>query len=281
MKYFSAFFLFLCCFFVYSQEKKDSISNWNIKGEVTFLFNQSSFSNWTSGGEDAIASNININYDLNYKKGKINWDNKIITTYGLSYTSDDGYRKTNDNFEYNSLFGLKYSKYWFFSFLSNFKTQYARGYDYEKSPKETTSNFFSPAYLSLGPGMLWKKSDQLRVNLAPATTKTTIVSDEFSGNYGVEEGRNISYDIGFNLSAYYKVKLMKNVNMENIIALYSNYLINPQNIDLDYRMNLVFVINKYITSNITAHTIIDNNASSKVQFNQQFGLGINYLFHEK
>jgi hypothetical protein len=32
---------------------------------------------------------------------------------------------------------------------------------------------------------------------------------------------------------------------------------------------------------MTFHTIIDDNSSSKIQFRQLFGLGLNYSFHEK
>ncbi len=271
-------FVLLITSFAVSQEKKDTIFGWNAKGQIAFLLNQSSFSNWTSGGDNAVAVNMSVNYDFNYKKENLNWDNKIITSYGLSYTTNQGYRKTNDNFEYNSLLGIKSKNYWFFSFFLNFKTQYSRGYDYSKTPKIATSDLFSPAYVSLGPGMLWKKSDNLRINIAPATTRITVVSDDFSGQYGVEEGKNTNFGLGFNLSVFYKTSLMQNITMENIVALYADYLNNPQNIDIDYRMNVVFIINKYISTNITLHTIIDNNASSKVQFRELFGLGVNYLF---
>jgi hypothetical protein len=56
------------------ESKKDTISEqqWKIHGRFNFIFNQSSFSNWSSGGENTVAGNININYDFNYKKKNIN-----------------------------------------------------------------------------------------------------------------------------------------------------------------------------------------------------------------
>jgi hypothetical protein len=67
-----------------------------------------------SGGENTVAGNININYDFNYKKNNINWDTRIISSYGLSHISNKGNRKTDDRFELNSIFGLKTSSTWFF-----------------------------------------------------------------------------------------------------------------------------------------------------------------------
>ncbi|OSY88898.1 hypothetical protein WH52_04335 [Tenacibaculum holothuriorum] len=274
--------IFVCCSFtISSQEKKDSISKkWTINGKLTFLFNQSAFSNWVAGGNNTIAGNIAINYDFNYKKRNWNWDNKITSSYGLSYVTSQGVRKTDDRFEYNSLLGLKAQQYWYFSFFNNFKTQYTNGYDYKKTPKEKISSFLAPAYLSFGPGMLWKKSDNARINIAPATTRFTFVSDEFSGKYGVPEGKNSVFGLGFNLSAYYKFLIMQDVTMENILALYSDYLEKPQNIDIDYQMNFFVKVNKYLSMNIAFHAIIDDNASSKIQLKQVFGLGVNYLFHK-
>jgi hypothetical protein len=277
-------FLMLLAYASYSQEKQqDSLPKpkWKIHGRLAFIFNQSSFSNWASGGENTVAGNININYDFNYKKDNINWDSRIISGYGLSHLGEHGSRKTNDRLEINSLLGIKTSTYWFLSFIGNFRTQYTDGFDYNKEPKAVVSGFFSPAYLTFGPGMLWKKSDNLSINIAPATARYTFVSNSFSGQFGVKEGKNSAFSLGFNLSSYYKFQLMKNIEMENIITLYSDYLANVRNVDLDYQTNIRFKVNKNINMHMTFHTIIDDNASSRIQFRQLFGLGVNYSFHEK
>jgi hypothetical protein len=41
---------------------------WKSKGNVSLLFNQSSFSNWVAGGENNLSGTAGINYDFNYKK---------------------------------------------------------------------------------------------------------------------------------------------------------------------------------------------------------------------
>lgn len=283
MKKFVLFFFVLISLSIFAQEKKKAElqPKWKVKGRFGFLFNQSSFSNWASGGENTFAGNLNINYDFNYKKRNINWDTRLISGFGLSHLSEKGWRKTDDRFELNSVLGIKITKYWFFSFLGNFKTQYTEGFNYKIEPKESVSDFLSPAYITFGPGILWKKSDNLNMNIAPATARYTLVNDFFSGKFGVEEGRNTAFSLGFNLSGYYKFNLMENIQMENIITLYSDYLANVGNIDTDYQTNIHFKVNKSIKMQMTFHTIIDDNASSKIQFRQLFGLGVNYNFHDK
>ena len=275
--------LFFFISFSAQQKKKDTLPapTWKVHGRFAFIFNQSSFTNWASGGENTIAGDLNINYDFNYKKQNVNWDTRILTGYGLSYISEKGFRKTNDRFELNSLYGIRSRKNWFFSNFINFKTQYTRGYNYKETSKELVSAFFSPAYLSLGPGVLWKKSDNLNLNIAPGTARFTFVNDVFSGKFGVKEGENVAFSLGFNLSGYYKFSIMENIEMENILTMYSDYLDKPKNIDLEHQANIRFKVNKFIKMNLTVHTIIDANTSGKAQLRELFGLGLNYSFHQK
>ena len=262
-------------------ERKKLTKQWSVNGRVTFIFNQTSHSNWLAGGENNIAGNILINYDFNYINDKWKWDNKVITSFGSTHAKNQGFRKTDDRFEYNSILALESSEKWYFSFFSNFITQLSRGFDYSKDPKLEVSSILSPAYFSLGPGILWRKNKNIRVNIAPATSRFIFVSKNFSGLYGVPEGKKSVYGIGLNMSGYFKFKVMKDVTVENIIALYSDYIDKPQNIDINNQSNFQVEINKYLSMNLTLHLISDTNASSRVQFRQLFGLGLNYTFQKK
>ncbi|MGV1012789.1 MAG: DUF3078 domain-containing protein [Flavobacterium sp.] len=262
----------------------DLPDGWKKTGKITFLFNQSAFNNaWMAGGTSSMAGNFGLNYDFNYKKGAIVWDNKFIAAYGLTKLKGaERNTKTDDRLELNSLLGKKASGNWYYSAFLNFKTQMDSGFD----STETTriSHFFSPAYLQVGPGMLWKKSDNLKVNFAPATSRLIIVDDQFTRlgtSFGVEQGKTIRYEFGVSVSGYYKLNLMENVSMENILNLYSNYLDKPENVDVDYQMNLVMKVNKYMSANVSFQAIYDDNANpvkSEVQIREVFGLGINYGF---
>ncbi|UGU18237.1 DUF3078 domain-containing protein [Sinomicrobium kalidii] len=268
---------------------------WVRGGTVTFLLNQSAFSNWIAGGQNNIAGNLSLNYDFNYTKGDWTWDNKIIASYGLTKIKDENTRKTDDRLEFNSLLGKKATGYWSYSFFVNFRTQFTDGYDYTNDEEEefATSGFFKPAYLTFGPGMLWKKSNNLKFNLAPVTSKMTIltgevftydkasatfVSSDDVETFGVDPGDSFRYELGFYAAGYYKFNIMQNVSAENILSLYSNYLEDPQNVDLDYTLNLVMKINDYLSTNLTFQTIYDDNAYKGFQIREVFGLGVNFAF---
>ncbi len=267
----------------------DTTSNgWKRKGNIIFLFNQSNFNNWLAGGENNMSGNIGLNYDFNYKKDNLTWDNKLIASYGLLQTKNSDFqKKTDDRFEFNSVLGKKAIGYWYYSFFLNFRTQFAKGYIYGKDAngketREEYTNIFSPGYLTFGPGMFWKKSDNLKVNFAPLTSKVTIVDQNFTlpneAYFGVEEGESLRYELGFYASAYYKLDIVTNVSMENVLNLYSNYLEDPQNVDIDYTLNVVMRINRYLTTNLVIQTIYDDNAFRGFQTRQIFGLAANYGF---
>ena len=270
---------------VAAARKTDELPNgWKKSGKITFLFNQSAFNNaWMAGGTSSMAGNLGLNYDCNYKKGVIVWDNKFIAAYGLTKLKGaERSTKTDDRLEWNSLFGKQASGYWYYSAFLNFKTQMDSGFD----PTGTTrvSHFFSPAYLQVGPGMLWKKSDNLKVNFAPATSRLIVMDGQFTkldSSFGVEQGKTTRYEFGASISGYYKLNLMENISMENILNLYSNYLDKPENVDVDYQMNLVMKVNKYLSANVSFQAIYDDNANpvkSEVQIREVFGLGVNFGF---
>jgi hypothetical protein len=252
---------------------------WTKAGTFTFLLNQSSFDNWVAGGTSNISGTLGVNYDFNLLKGDWTWDNKLIAAFGITKIKGEDTQKSDDRFEWNSLLGKKASGNWYYSAFLNFKTQFADDLD---SDTEGPTKLFSPAYLQFGPGMLWKKSDNLKVNIAPATSKLIIVDKDLTlpmdAYFGVEEGKSTRYELGASLSGYYKFNIMKNVSMENILNLYSNYLEDPQNVDLDYTLNIVMTINKYLSANLAFQTIYDDNAFKGFQTREVFGLGVNYGF---
>lgn len=257
----------------------DKPNGWVKKGTFTFLANQATFNNWLAGGQSNISGNVGLNYDFNYKSGDWNWDNRLFAAYGLTKIKDQEMQKSDDRLEFNSLLGKKASGYWFYSAFFNFKTQLDSGFDLGSGIK--TSHFFSPAFFQFGPGMMWKKSDNLKVNIAPATSKLIVVHPHFTdlgSSFGVAQGDNTRFEFGAAVNGYYKFNLMENVTVENILNLYSNYLEDPQNVDIDYTLNIAMKINKSLSTNFAFQIIYDDNAFRGFQTRQIIGLGVNYGF---
>ncbi|MBV2225672.1 MAG: DUF3078 domain-containing protein [Sphingobacterium mizutaii] len=267
----------------------DTTKTWTIMGENTFLLNQSSFSNWAAGGVNSLAGNLIFNYDFNYKKDKWNWDNKLIAAYGQTYQKETDWRKNDDRFAINSLLGYQAAEKWYYTFFMNFNTQFANGYEYKDQIRgRKISAPFAPAYLSFGPGMAFKESDNFKINISPASARLVMVGAEsLRPDYGVDPDKFSRNEFGAALDAYYKVGLMENITFENILKLYSNYLQDPQNIDVDYLANLNLQVNRFISVNAAVQLVYDDNVNVPksdgtkgpgLQVRQILGAGVTYKF---
>ena len=97
-------------------------------------------------------------------------------------------------------------------------------------------------------------------------------------HFGVEQGKTFRYEFGASLTAYAKFNIAENVSVENILSLYSNYLDKPQNVDMDYTMNLAMKVNNYLSANLTFQAIYDDDAVKAFQIREAFGAGLTYKF---
>ena len=273
-------------------QSNDIPEKWKNSGNALFLVNQSSFSNWTSGGQSSISGTLKIDYNFNYSDNGWDWDTKVISNFGLNKISgSDFLKKTDDRIEINSVLGKKFNNdiigRWSYSSFFNFQTQFAKGYrfgrDANGNPNRTEkSRFFSPATVQLGVGMYWKKSKDLWVNLAPMTGKLILVNKRFTENlnenqtyFGVKKGGNSRFELGASIRSYYKSEIFENVTMENRLSLYSDYLDRPQNIDFDCTFNFIMKVNQYVSTNLIFQFVYDDNEIRRVQVREVLGVGLN------
>jgi hypothetical protein len=277
------------------KKPKEEHIGWEDKATFILLFNQSAFNyDWQGGGTSNIAGNTTLHYEFNYKKNSLTWDNRIIADYGLTFLKDEDFsRKTNDRIELNSRLGQKIRKsFWNYSLFVNFRSQFDKGYrftkdtDTEETIRTEETHFFSPAFIQIGPGLLWKKSDHLHINIAPVTSRMIFVDKEFTnvidyedGDYfGVDTGESSRFEFGGSLAAYSKYTMAKNITLEQLLNLYSNYIEDPANIDIDYTLNVNLLVNKYITGSFIFQVIYDDNATGGFQIREIIGLGLKYKF---
>ena len=280
---------------LFSQAETDSIKNplkWKRSGNGLFLVNQSSFSNWSSGGQSSVSGTIKINYNFNYYDNGWAWDTKLISRFGLNKIGGSEFlKKTDDKIEINSVIGKKFNNdiigKWSYSSFFNFQTQFAKGYVFSndangKAIRTEKSRFFSPATSQLGVGLYWKKNKDFWVNIAPLTAKLILVNRTFTEKlteketyFGVIKGANSRFEIGASIRSFYKAEVYKNITLENRLSLYSDYLDRPRNIDLDCTFNIVMKVNKSISTNLIFQFIYDDNEIQRIQIREVLGVGLN------
>jgi len=278
-------------FVLTAQEKADSVKDWKFSGLSTINFSQVSLSNWAAGGDNSYAFNGLVNLSLNYSKNKNDWANVLDLGYGIQKQGDQEYRKTDDHIDFLSKYGRKISKSFFISAILNFKTQMNEGKKYEADTSFVISEFMAPAYLTGALGMEYKPNEAFYAVLSPVAGKLTIVLDDTlsaRGSFGVDAGNKTRLELGGSVTIGVKKEILKNVTFNSTLGLFTNYLENAQNIDVDWKVLINMKINDYLSANLNTHLIYDddidyidddgNERGARAQFKEVFGVGLTYKF---
>ncbi len=278
---------------LFSQNDKDTIKHWKFNGSSALNFSQVALSNWAAGGENSIAGYAIFITRMLFSKNKLSWESNLDVGYGqISQRLTDGnryWKKTDDKIDFSSKLGINaFNKHWFYSSLSSFKTQMLPGYKYVND-SVLISDFLSPAYVLLSMGMDYKYK-KFSLFAGPFTGKLTIVNNDMlaeQGAFGVSKGKNQRLEAGGVLKLAFQDTLVKNVTVDTKLELFSNYLENPQNIDVEWDVLMTFKVNKYISANLQTRLIYDHDTkieeddgskAPQVQFKEIFGIGFAYDF---
>lgn len=295
-----------------AQEQGSDTSYWHRGFKGTLTFTQINLSNWAAGGENSISLNSFINVYLNHAKGRVRWENSLDLAYGFLDQKEVGTRKTDDKIQALTKIGYQLSAgdpKLFWSTGVGLTTQFARGFDFPND-SVSISRAFAPAYLVLSTGLEYKPSEKFSLMLSPVTGKMTFVRDQRLANAGafgvdaaefdllgtlVKEGKNFRAEIGTYLNINYKEEVWENVNLESRLQLFSNYLENFREIDINLDLTMLMKINKYLSANLTTQLIYDKDVEftklddsgvqvgveDKWQFKEIFGIGFSYAINSK
>ena len=301
----------LLSFYSYSQEDtlvvevEDTIvKNWHSSSLFGLNGTQSSFVNWNAGGRNNLSFLGFINASATFSKNKIKWDNNMSLAFGgVKYigvgSSSSVFEKTDDKIDVSSRIGYKLKDKLYLTFLSGFKTQMVDGFQYPDLVRVST--FMAPGYLNLGLGIEWPLSDDFSITLAPANAKFTFVKNQELANAGafgvrpaeyditsgdlIREGEDFRAEFGAYFNMKYKKEIAKNINMITNLVLFSNYLDNPQNIDVNADVLFAFKVNDWFSASLNwalkyDHDIlikdINGDIGPRTQFKSVIGLGISY-----
>ncbi len=271
--------------------RRDTLSVWKLKSLYSLSGTQSSFVNWNAGGRNNISLIGNIIASADYNKAKWNWSSDVTLAFGgIKYLDDVqgvDLQKTEDKIDLSSIVGMRISKRFLISLNSGFKTQFADGFTYPND-SVAVSKFMAPGYLNLALGTDYIKDANFSVFGSPFASKTTLVMDDSLsqlGAFGVEKGERIRHEFGAFIKLKWNSKLMKNIDMKSKIELFSNYLNNPENIDVNAELVFIFRVNSLFSATAQWNLVYDDdikirdkngNIGPRTQFKSVLGIGISY-----
>ncbi len=264
---------------------------WKTGGIANLNIAQGSLSNWAAGGDKfSLALNSNVNMYAFYEKGKHHWDNMLNLNLAYLNTTSLGTRKNDDRIDLLSKYGYKIAPKWNVGGLFSFRSQMLKGYTYNNDGTKTlTSKFMAPAYVLLSPGLEYKPNKNFSAFVSPATARWTIVMDDTlsaHGAYGVDPGKHVKTEFGAFASLIYMKEFNKVVSYNGRLDLFSNYLHNPQNVDVYFTNLLAMKLSKSFAITYSLDMIYDDdvklfgpqNNAPRLQLKSMLGIGIMYKF---
>ena len=282
---------------------KKSKRGWTTEGLFSFNVGQGGSRNWAAGSERfSLQGAAYLNYNANRKWRKNIWENSVNLSYALVNTNKLGFRKTDDKIDYVSMFRHQITKKdavvgigaWF-----NLRSQFHHGYDYNETPKRRISGLMAPGYLTLGPGFdIRSKSASLFVSpIAPRMILFTNRPYSFnyqggikpdgsqetplSWHYNVNPVRKVRFELGALISAKFKKEIAKNITYSTRADFFSNYVDDPQNIDVFWSNIFHLKVNNWLLVNYNFDLIYDddvklfgtNRNKAATQLRSQLGVG--------
>jgi hypothetical protein len=285
----------LITIFTLSVKAQDSVKKdtaWKFGGLFALTISQTAFSDWAAGGEPSYSANGRLGLFANYEKGKTLWENNLDVAYGKSKQGDNDIRKTDDILEFNSKFGYKAGKKWYYSAVLNAKTQLDDGFDYSDADSAILiSEFMAPFYLNLALGLDYKPNKYTSVFISPLNLKTVYVSDsKYALRYSIDSNGHVKNDFGAIIKFKYQKEVIKNMNFLTKLDLFSKYNLETMaDIDVNWEVLVTFKVFKVLSVNLNTLLIWDNDVRwdngagenetvTRIQFKEIFGAGIAYNF---
>ena len=278
-------------------EKKEPPKYWT-NGILTQIgFSQTSLTNWAEGGSANISLNALIDANANYAKDNMIWENRLKLSYGFIQSFDKNtplnqqFDKSDDRIQLDSKWGWQLVDKLYFSALFNFRTQMTPTYAFDTSTDPATrtlqSKFMAPGYVSLGLGINYKPFNFLSLNLSPATGNLVVVTEEsLRETYGnaIDQPVRAEFGAQFKMDINYAYKIFK---ISSALTLFSNYLENPDNIQVYWDVDASLALTKILTLTLRTNLIWDENIriadaegnlAPRVQFKEIVSLGLTWTF---
>jgi Protein of unknown function (DUF3078) len=283
---------------------------WTKRTQLGANLSGSGFSqSWQGGGVNNLGMGAVFNNKVMHFKGKGVFTNDIQLQLGflnnmpkVNGVVEREFRKNIDRLFVDSKYAQKINPKLNWYAGVNLLSQFLKGFDNSKTTRPVISSLFAPAFLSEGLGLEYKASPHLLLSFGGATLRQTFVMNDVvfentkkagknkAGkdtffSYGVEQGKRMLFEAGFQGVAAYDRNLTKNINLKG--RWQSFYAYAPVSKAIDHNVNVLLTakVNKYINFNVGLIGIFDRDQISKAdidanKFNStwQFNGGANLGF---
>ena len=233
---------------------------------INVQFSQVQLSQWAAGGQSSASLIAKLDQFWEYDGTTFGWDTELHAAFGLLHRPDENIiLKTDDRIELASKLGYRLKDKGALTALGSFRTQMAPGFaavNGVPDPSQVTSRFMAPGYLVVALGLDLKPTPTTTVFLAPFTSKSTYVLDDSlsaAGMFGVAPGEKARHEVGGYIRLGLKEQVTENVTYAVRLDLFSNYLEEPEAVDIFSDHVLTLKVNDWLSTTLGLTLIYDKD----------------------
>ncbi len=251
--------------------------------------------NWYQGGNNYLALLGNFLWDVQlnpvYHPNMI-FQSTVSYKLGLNSTEKTALHKysiSEDLFQYNLKFGYLAAGHWYYSFTTQFKTQFLN--NYPSDSWEKTASFLTPGNLTLGLGMTYtyqnpKKTLNFSASISPLSynLKTAINTKVDHTQFGMEQTQKTLHEFGSTAEVNFSWKFLDNVFYRTRLFLFTDY----KESNADWQNTLEIQFNKFFSTQLYINLRYDSTADrsldprwSRWMMKEILSLGLSYTFSTK
>ena len=259
-----------------------STQGWLLEWDLGFNGSQASYSNWAQGGSNNIAVTGSSLFKATYKQNKFTFDTSLNTRFGQAKIDGDGVRKTDDKLEFRNRlsYELRHNHLDINLFGSiNFRTQFDRGFDYDKGPGGTDlyiSNFMAPGYLTENIGLSFVPAKDLALEIGMALQQTFITKEELRASYKFDPDESVRNEGGVTLAATYVMRIAENLSLNTSLETFTGVSKSIKSTDFIFRNQITGRINSFMNAGLRFDVAYDDDFSEDLQVAQVLTVGVSF-----
>ena len=255
----------------------DTLDGWAFDWIAGVNGSQSTFKNYSRGGEDNVAATMFSLLNGAYKKGNITYGFVINLRYGVTKIDGEDTRKTDDRIAVrNRLAMILNDSNTLNGFAEvGFLTQFYNGFVFNDDGTRTLiSDFFAPAYFTENVGIAYTPADYVSFEGGLGLKQTYVGQDALGPNFGVDPGENILAEGGLTTGISFKKDVLTNVGYVTRFETFTNLNKSVNSTDISWVNEVVGRINKYLTASFQFELLYDDDITTELQTRQVLSAGL-------
>jgi len=242
----------------------------------TLTATQVAFTDWTQGGENALAWGLGLDGKSTLDQPHTNWANSYKFAFGQTRLGDQGIRKTDDRIDLESMLTYKMSEKLNPYAAATLKTQFAPGYKYNTTGTETqVSQFFDPGYLTQSAGVVYQPVAQFKTRFGLALREIFSSKFGYADDPETAELEKTSINGGLESVSELTLKIDDQVSFTSKLELFDAFK-HLDTVILRSDNTLAAKVSKYITVVLEVQLLNEKAVSPRTQIKETLAMGLSY-----